>query len=935
MGNAGLFDVISMRRLISSVVGIGVLCALAAASLTACEPLQDTATPTPTPTATPSAIQRVLDALRTASSPEPAATVTPAPVPTSVPMPTATSTAEPTPGTASASTATPEATPEPTPAPTPTPTPSVSVVLEARAQLVGYWSDGTADVVVTVLVRNVGGRALRAFHGIEIKCSRGKVAVSECPENVTAGRSGGGLPGTEFTVRVPMGIVPLEVQLNADDGATTTIEVEVPERILGVSRHAWECYSDRPGHMNRCGGWTNSVKKWEPEKPIRVWAEGRQDYLVALEGILEQMSELLNHTFERVESEEQADLVVYVGLASNPGTCIGGSGCGGTSSGSGGDQYTVVGGETWVADLGDVVPRRVIAHELFHALIPAGHYPSPYHLLGAVEGLSAVDEAILRLHGHPLVKPGMTKEQVDNLIVFSDEMLDARPIDITTLVWRAREVLIEQGTAAFTSRGVCLADTASCHSHGMKEFGWTDHLIGEFRLPGNHFQKIGLQDGESRAYVAGKEFWIESVDGWHSVDWNEFLGATGWRPNYTSLLTVLENILLLAHDGDITASERPDGRIALESREGRALRLYSNAKMKLSLTLDKNTFRISAYTVTICRPENSSGCVFEIEAKHGEYGIDVTVPEPIRQSTPSPTRWEGLKGVTTLSSGFHHTCALTVDGSPICWGSNGSGQAAPPEGERFASISSGGENTCGLRLDGSAVCWGSLLGNDSHWRSRDGLWTSPAEANREDGYRAKPVTIMRFTTLSAGRSKTCAIRPDGSPFCWGLGGDEAPSEEVFTSISSGGRHICALHEDGSPTCWGDSRYWQATAPIGERFVSISSGGLHTCALRPDGTSICWGNDDLGQSSPPEGERFVSVSAGSGHTCGLRHDGTAVCWGRQPSPPESERFVSISSGAYHTCALREDGTAVCWGQGSEGRLSPPEGKRFAVGRVDGT
>ena len=30
-----------------------------------------------------------------------------------------------------------------------------------------------------------------------------------------------------------------------------------------------------------------------------------------------------------------------------------------------------------------------------------------------------------------------------------------------------------------------------------------------------------------------------------------FLHATRWRPNYTSLLTVLENILLLAHDGHV------------------------------------------------------------------------------------------------------------------------------------------------------------------------------------------------------------------------------------------------------------------------------------------------------------------------------------------------------------------------------------------------
>ena len=154
----------------------------------------------------------------------------------------------------------------------------------------------------------------------------------------------------------------------------------------------------------------------------------------------------------------------------------------------------------------------------------------------------------------------MTTRQVEELIVFDDQLLDASPGDVNTLVWRAREALIEKGTASFTSRGVCLTDAQSCRSHALEEFGWTGHLIGELGLPGNHYQQLGLQDGRLGAYVAGKEFWLESAGEWRSVDWNGFLHATRWRPNYTSLLTVLENILLLAHDGHVTASEMSDGK---------------------------------------------------------------------------------------------------------------------------------------------------------------------------------------------------------------------------------------------------------------------------------------------------------------------------------------------------------------------------------------
>ena len=818
---------------------------------------------------------------------------------------------------------------------------SVSLALEAEAQLAGYWSDGTADVAVTVSLRNVGRRPLQGVQGIGVTCRRGDVVVTECPDTITVELADGfGPGGTEFTVRAPMGSVPMAVELRADDGPSTAIEVGVPERILGVGRHIWECYSDRPGHMNRCGGWhldRSSVRKWQPGKPIRVWAEGRQDYLEALGVILAQMAELLHHTFETAGSGEQADLVVHVGTSSHPGTCSGGSACGQAFAGPGSDQNTIVTGEVWVADRGDAVPRRVIAHELFHALIPQGHYPSPYHVLGTVEGLSATDEAILRLHAHPLVKPGMTTRQVEELIVFYDQLLDASPGDVNTMVWRAREALIEKGTASFTFRGVCLTDAQSCRSHALEEFGWTGHLIGELGLPGNHYQQLGLQDGRLAAYVAGKEFWLESAGEWRSVDWNGFLHATGWRPNYTSLLTVLENILLLAHDGHVTDSDMSDGKIALETRQGQELRLISDYRMGLSLILDKETFQVSDYTVTICGPGDSSGCFFEIMAIDGEYGTELTIPETIRQSTPLPAGWEGPEGTTTLSSGFHHTCALRVDGSPTCWGSDYYGQATPPEGERFVSIGSGETYTCGLRSDGSVVCWGSGLGHDDHYRSRDGLWTSPTDANREYGYNAKPVTIMRFTTLSVGRLKTCALRPDGSAFCWGLVDDFSPSGEVFTSISSGAGHVCGLREDGSAICWGDDL--DGAAAEDERFVSISSGALHTCALRPSGKPVCWGNNHAGQASPPPDERLASISSGGQHVCGLRDDGTAVCWGRdavgQLAAPEGERFVSISSGGYHTCALREDGGAVCWGLNIGGQSSPPQGERFAVGAVDGT
>lgn len=473
----------------------------------------------------------------------------------------------------------------------------------------------------------------------------------------------------------------------------------------------------------------------------------------------------------------------------------------------------------------------------------------------------------------------------------------------------AREALLRAGSAVFITRGSCLTDIDDCYFDGLWDVGWSDHWIGEFQLPGNHLQRLSVRNGVMEAYVAGKEFWTVSPRGeWYRIDWPAFSRATLWRPNYTSLRTILENILLLARTSDVIVEERPDGTLVLQTLEGRALRLYGTVEMDVSLVLDAGTLHVTGYDARIqyaadAEPASGGGegigsapsvAIFEVQARAGSYGGGMTVPEPIRQSTPTPTRWQGAARVSTLSAGQFHTCALRRDGTPVCWGSDHQGESTPPDGERFVSISSGSGHTCGLRQDGSAVCWGhSAAGRDDHYRSRNGLWTEPGHWSFERGYLAKPVTIMRFTSMSSGGSSTCAIRADGSPYCWGTS-DDRPAVERLALLSTAPGHTCALREDGTPVCWGRNDFEAASPPAGELFVALSSGVCSTCALREDGTPVCWGGNDSAESSPPAGERFAHISNGAGHTCALRDDGTPVCWGSdstgQSSPPEGARLA---------------------------------------------
>ena len=99
-------------------------------------------------------------------------------------------------------------------------------------------------------------------------------------------------------------------------------------------------------------------------------------------------------------------------------------------------------------------------------------------------------------------------------------------------------------------------------------------------------------------------------------------------------------------------------------------------------------------------------------------------------STPVPVVVAGLADVTAISAGYLHTCALLRSGAVQCWGDNGNSQMGngTTTGRRsplmsvtgltgVTAISAGGGHTCALLNGGAIQCWGNnyygQLGNGS------------------------------------------------------------------------------------------------------------------------------------------------------------------------------------------------------------------------------
>ena len=605
--------------------------------------------------------------------------------------------------------------------------------------------------------------------------------------------------------------------------------------------------------------------------------------------------------------------------------------------------------------------RHVLTHESIHTLSSMDHGTEPDSIMNINSlqrlELSPMDERLLRLHGHPLVKPGMAMPEIEALIVFNDELIDPQfDADLTKwkLVSNAYRVLRQAESATFKVRS-SLPDS-------NEVFGWADYTV--FDLESHSFAWFGIDDGSDSFYGrrSADEYWHRARGGWSQVTSERYADATpGWRSELTDPYTMIEDVLRYAYWADAGLVTDPDGLATLEFDLG----TVRGGRLEVVIVLDPETGVISQYSMDWERGVDALGR-YSVEAKDGQYYGAFEFPDAVREGSESLgdcgiEHLGPISGALSLSGTWRRHCGGGTDGysrsyrfSVDDWSYVRAEFTSANSASLYLSPGKGSDE---LTVDQIVEF---TLSDHQEW-----IWDHRVQAIVPPGqYIVEVVTHDRvldefglaihtsethqpphsFESISSGHEHVCALDSDGIAVCWGSNGELfagpphgevsilAPSGERFVAVSSGSFYSCGLKPDGTPICWGRDSDGRTTPPAGEKFVSISSGGQHTCALRQDGTAACWGWNSEGQASPPLNERFASISSGGLLTCALRKDGSPVCWGLNhslggSSPPAREKFVSISSGQLHACALREDGSAVCWGENTNGQVSPPGSERF--------
>jgi alpha-tubulin suppressor-like RCC1 family protein len=333
------------------------------------------------------------------------------------------------------------------------------------------------------------------------------------------------------------------------------------------------------------------------------------------------------------------------------------------------------------------------------------------------------------------------------------------------------------------------------------------------------------------------------------------------------------------------------------------------------------------------------------------YDLDGELGNGTMTGTDTPVQvGAGLAGVTSISSTWCHTLALTSDGTVWAWGNNsygqlgngtsipntwcyatqgyaeGEGNATPaqvalPDPNPVIAIATGEYHSLAVTSDNNVWAWGyNAYGQLGDGTTMERL--TPVQVTVEGG---SPLTGV--VAVAAGSWHSLALKSDGTVWTWGynlqgqlgIGSADKSAHTAavqvttlsgMTALAAGEWHSVALKSDGTVWAWGynafgrlgDGTTIERTSPVQTVGISgvtaIAANYRTSLALTSAGTVWGWGYDGDGEL------------------------GNGVATTQELTPVQASGLagvVAIAAGGWHSLAVDENGVVWGWGLNNCGGL----------------
>ena len=364
-------------------------------------------------------------------------------------------------------------------------------------------------------------------------------------------------------------------------------------------------------------------------------------------------------------------------------------------------------------------------------------------------------------------------------------------------------------------------------------------------------------------------------------------------------------------------------------------------------------------------------------------------------SFTDPSCPSGRKYEPNAGAGLAGTCVMVDAPPPPCGGVGqaccaGEGATCGPNAfcasaqctQCVLDVGMGRHATCAIKYDHTLWC----TGENGYGQLGFGIAGKPS-ATWAQVRDSTGIVVADATRVAGGWEFECALRANGTAWCWGNGYPMAATQIMTTAgppvsdlveIGLGDDFACGRTSSGGVMCWGSNGRGQLgdgtttarqtaaavlVAPAGAPFADATDlhvGRRQACARKSDQSVWCWGRNDQGQigdtttmdrPNPVKVGTASSVATGQDHVCTVHSDGTVWCAGTSwrnrigngvsnydpPAPgnyPTPVQVVSndgrpftgatqVAAGGV-SCARMADTTAFCWGDDAYGETGTGAG-----------